>query len=262
MGSATFTDVDGVLLDIDGVLVTSWRALPGSVEALDWLRAHDLPFRLITNTTTHSRADLAGTLRDAGFDVDTDRIVTAVVVTAAYLRAHHPGAPVMLVSDGDARADLEGVRLVEPGEAPGVVVIGGASDDFSYATINEAFGYVREGAALVGMHRNLYWRTAQGFQLDGGAYLTGIEAAAGVTAEICGKPSRAFFDASLELLGVPAPRAVMVGDDMTNDVLGAQAAGIRGILVRTGKFQRSDLEKGTPAATIEALGALPDLLGG
>ena len=75
--------VDGVLLDIDGVLVTSWRALPGSVETLAWLRAQGIPFRLITNTTTHTREDLVATLADAGFDVPADEIMTAVAPVAA-----------------------------------------------------------------------------------------------------------------------------------------------------------------------------------
>ena len=52
-------DVEAVLLDIDGVLVTSWQPLPGAAETLAWLRQNDVPFRLITNTTTHTRAALA-----------------------------------------------------------------------------------------------------------------------------------------------------------------------------------------------------------
>ncbi|MGH2637026.1 MAG: TIGR01458 family HAD-type hydrolase, partial [Actinomycetota bacterium] len=43
---------DGVLLDIDGVLTVSWEPLPGAIEAVEWLREHRIPFRLITNTTT------------------------------------------------------------------------------------------------------------------------------------------------------------------------------------------------------------------
>ena len=45
------------------------------------------------------------------------------------------------------------------------------------------------------------------------------------------------------MLGVPAARAAMVGDDIVNDVLGAQASGMTGVLVRTGKFQAADLER-------------------
>jgi HAD superfamily hydrolase (TIGR01458 family) len=140
------------------------------------------------------------------------------------------------------------------------VVLGGASDDFSYANINRIFRLVMDGAALVGMHRNLYWRTADGLQLDGGAYLAGLEAAAGVTATVCGKPSPAFFESALALLGLPADRVAMVGDDIVNDVLGSQACGLTGVLVRTGKFMDADLEKGTPDHVVDSIADLPGLL--
>ena len=174
--------IGGVLLDIDGVLAVSWDPIPGAVDALGWLRARGMPFRLITNTTTHTREDLAATLRSAGFEVDASEIVTAVVATAAYLRANHPGARVLVISDGDALGDLEDVDVVGLDERADVVVIGGASDVFTYHAMNRAFDDLMGGAALVGMHRNLYWRTTEGLQLDGGAYLAGLEEASGVRA--------------------------------------------------------------------------------
>lgn len=253
--------IEGVLLDIDGVLVTSWNALPGSVDAIAWFRSRSIPIRLITNTSTHTREDLAATLGDAGFDVEPDEIVTAVVATASYLRSHHGGARVFVLSDGDGTGDLEGIDLVERPEDADVVVIGGASDDFGYGLVNRIFRRLREGAPLVGMHRNLYWRSSDGWELDAGAYVTGLEAAAGISAAICGKPSAASFEAALAPIGVPAERAVMVGDDIVNDVMGAQALGINGVLVRTGKFTPSSHELGVPDHVIDALADLPALLG-
>jgi HAD superfamily hydrolase (TIGR01458 family) len=250
-------NVDALLLDIDGVLAVSWEPIPGSIDTLSWLRASGVPFRLITNTTTHTRADLATTLIAAGFDVVADEIVTAVVATASYLRAAHPGARVLLLSDGDARDDLEGVHLVGPAEPADVVVIGGACEAFTYDALNHIFRLLMEGAALVGMHRNLYWRTAEGLDLDGGAYIAGLEQAAGVTATICGKPAPTYFDAALRLLGAPASRVAMVGDDIVNDVVGAQAVGITGILVKTGKFLPTDLSKGEPDVVLDAFAGLP-----
>lgn len=251
---------DGLLLDIDGVLAVSWKALPRAVETLEWLRAENVPFRLITNTTTHTRADLAATLRNAGFEVDASEIVTAVVATATYLREHHPGARVFLLSDGDARADLEGVELVN--DRADVVVLGGASEEFTYPTLNHVFQMLMDGAELVGMHRNLYWRTAEGWQLDGGAYIAGLEEATGRAAVICGKPSATYFASALATLGTSAERTAMVGDDLENDVLGAQAAGLTGVLVRTGKFRPEDLERadGTPDLQLDSIAGLPGLL--
>jgi len=252
------SDVEGVLLDIDGVLTVSWEALPGAVETVARMRGDGVPFRLITNMTTHTRRDLAATLGNAGFDVRADEIVTAVVATASYLRAHHADARVHVLSDGDAREDLEGVTLVGVDDAD-VIVLGGACDDFSYARLNHVFRRLTDGAVLVGMHRNLYWRTREGWQLDGGAYVAALEEATGHPATICGKPAAAFFEEALRLLGVPAERAVMVGDDLVNDVLGAQNAGLTGILVRTGKFLPTDLERATgePDHVLDSIADLP-----
>ena len=255
-------DVDGLLLDIDGVLAVSWEPIPGAIETLSELRSRGMPFRLITNTTTHPRSELATTLRDAGFDVEPADVVTAVVATAEHLRTRHPGSRVLLLSDGDARSDLEGVSLVGPDEPADVVVIGGGCDDFSYAAMNHVFRQLMDGATLIGMHRNMYWATSEGLQLDGGAFISGLEEAAGIRATICGKPAPAYLNAALEMMGVKAGRAAMVGDDVVNDVLGAQAIGMAGVLVRTGKFRTADLERpeGKPDHVIDSIADLPSLL--
>jgi HAD superfamily hydrolase (TIGR01458 family) len=254
--------VEGLLVDIDGVLAVSWVALPGSVEALASLRNDGVPFRLLTNTTTHSRRDLAVTLHGAGFDVETDEIVTAVTATAAYLREHHPDDRVFVLTDGDPSEDLDGIKPVEMPEDADVLVLGGACEAFTYDTVNRVFRRLMDGAHLIGMHRNLFWKTAEGWELDGGAYVAGLEEASGVTATICGKPSAAFFAAALGMLGIPASNAAMVGDDIVNDVEGAQAARLIGVLVRTGKFRESDLTRGTPDAVLASFADLPDWLRG
>jgi ribonucleotide monophosphatase NagD (HAD superfamily) len=120
---------------------------------------------------------------------------------------------------------------------------------------------MRGDASLVAMHRNMFWRTAEGFELDAGAYVTGLEAASGVHAVVCGKPAPAYFEAALSVLGVDADAAAMVGDDVVNDVDGARAAGLTGILVRTGKFRPDDLDRGSPDHVVDSLANVPALLG-
>ena len=95
----------------------------------------------------------------------------------------------------------------------------------------------RAGAELYCLHKNPWWQTARGPLLDAGAFVVGLEYAAGTTSTLLGKPSASYFEAALEALDADAENTWMVGDDVTADIAGAAALGIRTILVRTGKFR-------------------------
>jgi ribonucleotide monophosphatase NagD (HAD superfamily) len=75
---------------------------------------------------------------------------------------------------------------------------------------------------------------------------------------VLGKPARAFFEAALARLELSAAAAWMIGDDIKTDVGGAQAAGLNGVLVKTGKYREGDLALGIePDLVIDSLAALP-----
>ena len=252
----------GLLIDIDGVLTISGKPIEGAVEAFRKVQASGVPYRLATNTTTRTRASLAEILRSAGFDIRADEILTAPVATAAYLREHHPGAACFVLSSGDLGDHFADVRIVPASEPADVVVLGGAGLVYTHQQLNRAFELLLGGAAFVAMHRNLYWRTANGLELDTGAYVTALEAAVGRSPVVVGKPSPAFFAAGVSALGVTAADCLMIGDDIVNDVLGAQDAGLRGCLVMTGKYRpEAVVEAGRdPDVTLESFRDVPALL--
>jgi HAD superfamily hydrolase (TIGR01458 family) len=255
--------IGAVLIDIDGVLTVSWRPLAGAVAALQRLREAALPLALVTNTTSRTRASIAAALAGAGFAVTAGDILTAPAIAAGYLAEHHPHAMCLLLNSGDIGEDLAGVKLAGPDDPEvDVVLIGGAGDEFSYQALNRAFGQLQRGARLVAMHRGLYWRTSDGLQLDSGAFVAGLEQAAGTTAEVVGKPAPAFFAAALAHLGASAAGTLMVGDDVENDVLAAQRQGLTGVLVQTGKYLPRALRdaSGTPDHVLASFADLPALL--
>ncbi|MGW7090229.1 HAD-IIA family hydrolase [Streptomyces sp. NPDC054871] len=261
--------VGAVLIDIDGVLTVSWEPLPGAIEAMERLRDAGLSLALVTNTTSRTRASIAARLSGAGFPVTADDIVTAPTVTAAYLREHCPGARCLLLNAGDIRDDLTGVTLVDEQDTDAdadvgvdVVILGGAGAEFGYEALNRVFRQLQHGARLVAMHRNLYWRTADGLDLDTGAFLLGLERAARVEAEVTGKPAEAFFAAALAHLGAEPSAALMIGDDIESDVLAAQRSGVTGVLVKTGKYlpETHRAATGTPDHVLDSFADLPALL--
>jgi HAD superfamily hydrolase (TIGR01458 family) len=260
MTTESLSSVKGVLLDLDGVLTTSGHPLDGALDAIASLRSTGMPFKILTNTTTKPRRDLFSQLKRAGFDLQTDELLTAATAAADYLRHHHPGARCFLITKSDLSADFEDVAVTD-GDAD-VVVVGGAEDAFTYANLNQAFQMLMNGAVLLAMHRGLYWQTDEGLMLDAGAFVRGLEEAAGVKATLVGKPARSFFDSAVAALGVPAEGIAMVGDNVTSDVNGAQRAGLRGVLVRTGSFRPEQLERAEqqPDAVIDSIGDLAALL--
>jgi len=109
----------------------------------------------------------------------------------------------------------------------------------------------------------LWWPCTAAF--TGGparAFVLGLEQAAGTTAEVVGKPAPTFFTAALAHLGARADGTLMVGDDIENDVLGAQRQGLTGVLVKTGKYlPRTHLDaSGTPDHVLDSFADLPALL--
>jgi HAD superfamily hydrolase (TIGR01458 family) len=251
-----------VLLDIDGVLTVSWRPLPGAVETIQWLKREDVDFRLVTNTSSKSRRQIAALLAGAGMEVDASKIQTAVTSAARHIVENYPGEGCLVVNEGDLEEDLHGVDLVDARSA-GVVLLGGAGPSTGYLELDAAFKLAVGGKPIVALHRNTRFQTEHGPALDMGAFIVGLDAAAGVEIPIVGKPAPAFFNAALAALGSSPADTVMVGDDITSDVLGAQAVGITGVLVRTGKFRPADLlgSDGRPDHVLDGIGQLPALLG-
>lgn len=252
--------MDAALIDIDGVLTVSWRPLPGAVEAVSRLRDGGLKVALLTNTTSRTRDSIASTLVEAGFPVDADDILTAPVLAARYIGEKYPGARCLLLNSGDISADLTSVTLVE--DDPDIVLLGGAGPEFDYEALNAVFGHLQDGARLLALHRSMYWRTDEGLRLDTGAFLVGLEQAAGVEAEVIGKPAATFFETALSGLEADASAALMIGDDLDSDVLAAQRIGLTGVLVRTGKYNGQKLEASeeNPDHIVDSIADIRELL--
>jgi ribonucleotide monophosphatase NagD (HAD superfamily) len=122
--------------------------------------------------------------------------------------------------------------------------VGDLGGQWTYALMQEAFGYLLDGAILVALSRDRYWRRGDDLALDAGPFVAGLEYATSREALLVGKPSLEFFRAAVASLGPGAPAGeslAMIGDDLWSDIRGAQLAGYQGWLVRTGKFREDAL---------------------
>ena len=251
-----------ILLDVDGVLYVSGEPIPGAVDAVRRLRTDGHRIRFVTNSTTMSRRQLGESLRSLGFAVEDDELQTTGDVASSVLS----GKRVLALTMPGILDDLKGMQLI--GMNADAVLVGGADETeepnriYSYLNLNRAFLELLAGADLYCLHRNRWWQTAEGPRLDAGAIVAGLEYAAGIEATVLGKPSPAYFGAALDALDSDPELTWMVGDDIEGDVVGAQAMGMRTVLVRTGKFRPDELEhtRVVPDGIVSSIAHLPDWL--
>ncbi|HUU45451.1 MAG TPA: TIGR01458 family HAD-type hydrolase [Acidobacteriota bacterium] len=252
--------ITGLLLDLDGVFFVGRELLPGAVAALQYLRTGGIPFRFTTNTTTSSRTSLAEKIGALGLEIAPEEIVSAPFAAVLHLRQLGKPRCRLVVSDAIRETFAE---FPESSDRPEAIVIGDIGSRWNYDLLNELFRQIMDGAALVALHKGRYWQEPEGLRLDIGVFVAGLEYVTGKTATVIGKPSAEFYRLAVGTLARPPQEVAMLGDDILSDVGGAQRAGLKGVLVTTGKYRPETTTASgvTPDAVLESIAHLPELFG-
>jgi HAD superfamily hydrolase (TIGR01458 family) len=240
-------------VDLDGTLYVADEPVAGAREAIESLQASGLALRYVTNTTRKPRRAVREHLRSLGFRVEETEIFTPARAASGLIgdRSCFP------LVDESLLEDLRDVTLDEAN--PDYVLVGDLGENFTYGRLNAAFRLLADGAELLALQKNRYWRTQEGLSLDAGPFVAALEYASGKSATVVGKPEREFFRIALADMKLQPHEVAMVGDDVESDVAGAQAAGLHGILVKTGKYRRG--AEGTPDLLLDTVANLPEVLG-
>lgn len=237
--------------------------IPSAVDAVERLRGLGLRLRFVTNTTSRSRRSTLSKLRRLGFAVADQELVTPAALAVRLCRARGHRRVAVFVPD-DVRNDFASLDLRVAPDRVDAVIVGDLGDAWDYATLNRAFRHVMGGADLIALQKNRFWLRADGLSLDAGPFVAALEYATGRDATIVGKPAPEFFAQVLSGIGIVAPDAAMVGDDVESDIGGALRAGLDAILVRTGKYRQELISASgiEPTATVDSIADVPALLAG
>lgn len=226
--------IRALCIDIAGVLTEDDRPLPGALDAFAALRTRGMPMRLLTNTSRTPAEKVRQKLLDAGFAVDMDELLTAPVAIAALLRRR--GLRAQLIVHPDVRCDFAGIDQRDPQ----AVVLCDAGEHFHYAELDRAMRLLQGGAPLLAVGMNRYFSSNGLLRLDAGPFVRALEFAAGVEAELVGKPGAGMFLAACTAMQVAPAETLMIGDDVQADIVGARQAGLQACLVRCGKYRAGD----------------------
>jgi HAD superfamily hydrolase (TIGR01458 family) len=253
----------GILSDIDGTLYYKGAPVPGAVEAVDILREKGIKLLFFTNTDSKTPKNVYKLLIEYGFKVKEEEIFTPIIALKEFLNDKR-AAKLYLVTTEEVKEEFQEFHHIKGTEVPDYVIVGDFQDNWDVNRLNKAFRYVmKHKAILLGTQGNKYYLDVDGEPvIDTGSFVHMIANAANVNPMIFGKPSKEYFIQALKLLNVPPKNIIVVGDDIDTDILGAQNANLRGILVKTGKGQFLDSSEGriTPFKVIDTFNSLIELL--
>jgi len=235
-------DIKAFLIDMDGVLYVGERPIEGATETIDLLNERGYRYRFVTNATRRCRSAINERLKRLGFNIREELIFSAPLATILYIKSCIAEPRCYLLSTGDVHRDFENNDIILTDDDPNFVVIGDAGEDFTYLKLNKAFRFVLDGAEFIAMEKDQYWMSHDGLVMGAGPFVAAIEFSTSKRATVTGKPSEEFFRHALHDLRVNAEECAIIGDDLFSDVAGGKNLGIKGILVKTGKY-RDDLLK-------------------
>lgn len=231
------TPLDGtdvLFADLDGVIYTGENAVPFAVESLN-AAAKLVRLAYITNNASRTPTAIAEHLNKLGLTVTADDIVSSPQAAVKILAT--------LVDPGSTILVIGGEGLISEVVNAGFVVTDSADDE--PAAVIQGFaptvGWVHLAEASFALHRGIPWvatntdwtiPVARGVAPGNGTLVSAVHLAVGRLPVFAGKPEKAIFDYAAERFD--ASNALVIGDRLDTDILGANRAGMRSALVLTG----------------------------
>lgn len=229
------TPLDGtdvLFADLDGVIYTGEKAVPYAVDALN-----SAPCRVayITNNASRTPEAVAEHLRELGLQLDSTDIVSSPQAAVKLLATLVPAGSTILVVGGEGlirEVENAGFRVTDSANDDPAAVIQGFAPTVGWVHLAEASFALHTGIPWVATNTDWTIPVARGVAPGNGTLVSAVHLAVGRLPVFAGKPERAIFDLAAERFD--AHNALVVGDRLDTDILGANRAGMRSALVLTG----------------------------
>lgn len=229
------TPLDGtdvLFADLDGVIYTGENAVPFAIDALN---AAPCTVAYITNNASRTPESVADHLRQLGLTLESTDVVSSPQAAVKLLATLVPAGSTILVVGGEGlirEVENAGFRVTDSAESDPAAVIQGFAPTVGWVHLAEASFALHKGIPWVATNTDWTIPVARGVAPGNGTLVSAVHLAVGRLPVFAGKPERAIFDLAAERFD--AHNALVVGDRLDTDILGANRAGMRSALVLTG----------------------------
>jgi HAD superfamily hydrolase (TIGR01458 family) len=228
------------LIDIEGTIVKDKSLVPieGAIDWMNSLKSNDCRFVLVSNNTTHKPADLLSLLRNSGFNLEEENLVTCIGAALNWLKAKKiKSCFVIGTPQLKSLLNENGIETKEDEKAEAVLV--GLDTSLDYQKLKIATNaLVKNKAYLLALHENRLYQDEKGeLSPSVGAVVKALEYACQKKAKVFGKPNPAFFREVLKKFNAKAEDCIMISDDPLSDLFGAKKLGMKTVFVTSGKYK-------------------------
>jgi 4-nitrophenyl phosphatase len=253
--------IQTVIFDMDGVIYRGEKAMPGAKEAVRALEKEGVEVFFLTNNGSRTRGHFARRLSSFGIKAPLGRVYCTSYGAAKYMAANMPGATAYILEEDTEKEFTDvGIRCVHDEKANAVVV--GLDRKLTYAKLSIAFRALLRGAHFIATNDDPSYPVEDGFLPGAGAIVASLAYSTRRRPIIIGKPEPYMLDLIVEEHGIRKEGALMVGDQLSTDILMAKKEGMKSALVLTGVSSRAEAMEGRirPDFVIESIRDVPKIV--
>jgi len=243
-------EIRGIIFDLDGVLWTGKKVIPGAVKFINQLNRTNIKIRFISNTSSRSHEKTLKKMKDFGFKVKARQIIVASKEISIFLSNKlHTSGNIYVIGTDDLKSEIKnsGLNLISEedlGNKKADYVVAGFDKNFSYKKMRTALKFFEQGAGFAAVNLDITAPSSDGLIPAAGSIVKCIEALAGGEIDIMiGKPEPYLLNKGIKSMQLSAKECIMVGDTPEADVKAARNAGLKSILVLSGNFSKSSINK-------------------
>ena len=255
---AIFDHYDAVFFDAYGVLVDGIDALPNAEQLVNIMNASVMNYFIVTNDASKSIESLSNKFQSQGMRIPVERIVNSGSLISGYYRDEDlVGRPTLVLGTKDSRTYVSGscakILSLDSNSEPDVILFTHSSPYDWESTLKHLLNLVskrfnqKTPVRMVLPNTDFIYQDGKAdFGMGAAAFVETLEEALMrlhgkhevLRAAKLGKPHPPIFTEAIRRAG--SNNAIMIGDQLETDILGANNVGLDSAVVTTGINKRSN----------------------
>lgn len=232
------------LVDIEGTIVKdkSFTPVEGATDWINSLGSSHHQLVLLSNNTTHKPEDLLAVLKDRGFDLRPENLLTCVSTALRWLKSEDVKR-CFVIGSAQLKDYLNENGVGTPADDDVDAVLVGLDPSLDYEKLKVALSaLVKNGASLLALHANRLYEDEKGeLAPSAGAVVKALEYSSQKSARVFGKPSPEIYLEAARRFKAEPENCFMISDDPLSDLVGAKRLGMKAIFVTSGKYKDKEI---------------------